>query len=107
MNNPKLAHTNHTVDSVVPLPTDKDIWFEQEFNMERWQADRAPSMPIVVTKGTLDWAYPPFILASTTHCHPRSDTSCEPSPQAIVFKSCLTGPSNTDRLCSVSGHTPT
>jgi peroxiredoxin family protein len=26
---------------------------------------QAPSMCIIATKGTLDWAYPPFILAST------------------------------------------
>jgi len=25
----------------------------------------AKSMSIIVTKGTLDWAYPPFILAAT------------------------------------------
>jgi len=29
------------------------------------EASRTPSMSIIVTKGTLDWAYPPFILAST------------------------------------------
>ena len=28
-------------------------------------ASRIPSMSIIATKGTLDWAYPPFILAST------------------------------------------
>jgi peroxiredoxin family protein len=28
-------------------------------------AKRIPSMTIIATKGTLDWAYPPFILAST------------------------------------------
>lgn len=28
-------------------------------------AARTPSMAIIATKGTLDWAYPPFILAST------------------------------------------
>lgn len=27
--------------------------------------DNAKSMTIIVTKGTLDWAYPPFILATT------------------------------------------
>jgi peroxiredoxin family protein len=27
--------------------------------------ENAKSMTIIVTKGTLDWAYPPFILAST------------------------------------------
>ena len=26
---------------------------------------RTPSLTIIATKGTLDWAYPPFILAST------------------------------------------
>lgn len=28
-------------------------------------ARKTPSMTIIATKGTLDWAYPPFILAST------------------------------------------
>ncbi len=28
-------------------------------------ANNAKSMSIIVTKGTLDWAYPPFILATT------------------------------------------
>jgi len=27
---------------------------------------RTPAMSIIATKGTLDWAYPPFILASTS-----------------------------------------
>jgi peroxiredoxin family protein len=29
------------------------------------RAARTPSMTIIATKGTLDWAYPPFILSST------------------------------------------
>jgi peroxiredoxin family protein len=29
------------------------------------KANKTPSMTIIATKGTLDWAYPPFILAST------------------------------------------
>ena len=29
------------------------------------EAAKTPSMAIIATKGTLDWAYPPFILAST------------------------------------------
>ena len=29
------------------------------------KAAKTPSMTIIATKGTLDWAYPPFILAST------------------------------------------
>lgn len=33
--------------------------------LEELEARRTPSMTIIATKGTLDWAYPPFILAST------------------------------------------
>jgi hypothetical protein len=29
------------------------------------RAKQTPSMTIIATKGTLDWAYPPFILSST------------------------------------------
>ncbi len=29
------------------------------------ESSKTPSMTIIATKGTLDWAYPPFILAST------------------------------------------
>jgi peroxiredoxin family protein len=29
------------------------------------EAAKTPTMSIIATKGTLDWAYPPFILAST------------------------------------------
>jgi peroxiredoxin family protein len=29
------------------------------------RAKQTPSMTLIATKGTLDWAYPPFILAST------------------------------------------
>ena len=33
--------------------------------LEEIEAKKTPSMSIIATKGTLDWAYPPFILAST------------------------------------------
>jgi len=33
--------------------------------LEQIRANKTPSMTIIATKGTLDWAYPPFILAST------------------------------------------
>jgi peroxiredoxin family protein len=33
--------------------------------LEEIAANKTPSMTIIATKGTLDWAYPPFILAST------------------------------------------
>lgn len=44
-----------------------DEWFEQKFLECRKQEDKdhVPSMTIIATKGTMDWAYPPFILAST------------------------------------------
>ena len=36
-----------------------------EAKLAELKAARTPSMTIIATKGTLDWAYPPFILAST------------------------------------------
>ena len=33
--------------------------------LEEIRANKTPSMTIIATKGTLDWAYPPFILATT------------------------------------------
>ena len=33
--------------------------------LEELKASKTPSMTIIATKGTIDWAYPPFILAST------------------------------------------
>ena len=42
-------------------------WFDQRFEekMAQREASHIPSMTIIATKGTLDMAYPPFILAST------------------------------------------
>ena len=44
-----------------------DQWFDDRFEkkMQEREAARTPSMAIIATKGTMDWAYPPFILAST------------------------------------------
>src|SRR5436190_19942390 len=36
-----------------------------EAKLAEIKAAKTPSMTIIATKGTLDWAYPPFILAST------------------------------------------
>ena len=33
--------------------------------LEELKAAKTPSLSIIATKGTLDWAYPPFILGST------------------------------------------
>ena len=46
-------------------------WFDKRFDerfskkIEEIDANKTPSMAIIATKGSLDWAYPPFILAST------------------------------------------
>jgi peroxiredoxin family protein len=44
-----------------------NAWFDQRFKekMEQLKAEKVPSLSIMVTKGTLDWAYPPFIIGST------------------------------------------
>ena len=46
---------------------DLDAWFDQRFErkMAEREAAHTPSMTIIATKGTLDMAYPPLILAST------------------------------------------
>ena len=60
-----LAETNSAIPA--GILADPDAWFENKFNenMQRKADEHTTSMAIVVTKGTLDWAYPPFILAST------------------------------------------
>lgn len=44
-----------------------DQWFDARFEakMAEREAAHVPSLAIIATKGTMDWAYPPFILAST------------------------------------------
>lgn len=44
-----------------------NAWFDQRFEerLAASQAAHTPAMTIIATKGTLDMAYPPFILAST------------------------------------------
>ncbi len=48
-----------------------DAWLDKKLDellpkkLEDIESRRTPSMSIIATKGTLDWAYPPFILAST------------------------------------------
>lgn len=46
---------------------DLDQWFDERFEqkMREMEASKTPSLSIIATKGTMDWAYPPFILAST------------------------------------------
>ena len=44
-----------------------DILLDQrlEAKLAELKAAKTPAMTIIATKGTLDWGYPPFILAST------------------------------------------
>ncbi len=48
-------------------PEELDSWFHKKFSeeMQKYQDNKIPSMTIIATKGTMDMAYPPFILAST------------------------------------------
>lgn len=51
---------------VLSTKMDQDLfnhWFDER--MAQREADHVSSMTIIATKGTLDMAYPPFILAST------------------------------------------
>jgi peroxiredoxin family protein len=44
-----------------------DAWFDERFvrKLKEMEENKTPSLAIIATKGTMDWAYPPFILAST------------------------------------------
>ena len=44
-----------------------DAWFDARFSnrMKELEDNKTASLAIIATKGTMDWAYPPFILAST------------------------------------------
>jgi len=58
------------VEKIIPANLDQslfDQWFDQRFEtrMVERAAAHVPSLSIIATKGTMDWAYPPFILAST------------------------------------------
>jgi peroxiredoxin family protein len=59
---------------------DMDLWLSSKLDellptkLQAIEDAKTPSMAIIATKGTLDWAYPPFILASTASA-PGWDTS--------------------------------
>ena len=44
-----------------------EAWFDERFikKTKELEESKTPSLAIIATKGTMDWAYPPFILAST------------------------------------------
>jgi peroxiredoxin family protein len=57
----------HTFPAPSAEGTDLDRWFDERFSqrLAEWEASRPASLSIMVTKGSLDWAYPPFIIGST------------------------------------------
>jgi len=63
---------NATLDASPAVPADMtpaalNTWFDQRFaeRMATATEQKTPKLSIMVTKGTLDWAYPPFILGAT------------------------------------------
>jgi len=53
------------LDRLVRERVDAVLGERLEARLAELRESKTPSMTIIATKGTLDWAYPPFILAST------------------------------------------
>jgi peroxiredoxin family protein len=53
------------LDALIRKRVDEALDEKLEARLAEIRARRTPSMTIIATKGTLDWAYPPFILSST------------------------------------------
>lgn len=53
------------IEAFIRQRVDEALDEKLEAKLAAIQAKRTPSMTIIATKGTLDWAYPPFILSST------------------------------------------
>ncbi len=53
------------IDDLIRKRLDEILPGKIEEKLKEIQESKTGSMAIIATKGTLDWAYPPFILAST------------------------------------------
>jgi len=53
------------IDEIIRQRLDEILPQKLEEKLAQMKAAKTPSMTIIATKGTLDWAYPPFILSST------------------------------------------
>ena len=53
------------IDDLIRKRLDEILPSKIEEKLKEIQENKTGSMAIIATKGTLDWAYPPFILAST------------------------------------------
>jgi len=54
-----------SIDNLIRRRVDEILSQKLEEKLAELKANRTPSLAIISTKGTLDWAYPPFILSST------------------------------------------
>jgi peroxiredoxin family protein len=59
------AMTDAALDRAINERIDKLLEQRLAAKLAELKAAKTPAMTIIATKGTLDWAYPPFILAST------------------------------------------
>ena len=62
MNNPADLSS---IDELVRARIEEILSARIEEKLKELREAKTPSLAIIATKGTLDWAYPPFILAST------------------------------------------
>lgn len=53
------------IDDLVRRRIDEILPGKIEEKLKEIRESKTPSLSIIATKGTLDWAYPPYILAST------------------------------------------
>jgi peroxiredoxin family protein len=53
------------IEEIIRQRLDEILPKKLEEKLAEMKANKTPSMTIIATKGTLDWAYPPFILSST------------------------------------------
>jgi peroxiredoxin family protein len=53
------------IDELIRRRLDEILPQKIEEKLAELREKKTPSMTIIATKGTLDWAYPPFILSST------------------------------------------
>ncbi len=53
------------IDALIRQRVDEILSQKLEEKLAEREANKTPSMTIIATRGTLDWAYPPFILSST------------------------------------------
>ena len=54
-----------SIDEIVNRRIEELVPQKLEEALRQREESKTPSMAIIATRGTLDWAYPPFILAST------------------------------------------